>query len=411
MSNLTEKKISRRKWLYLAGGVVTAAVVGGGGYVAWQALQPPTTQGPIKIGAVLSLSGTFAQIGGYYKQGYSLWTDDVNAAGGLIGRPVEVVFADDTSDATTCATLLEHFISVDKVDAILGPYGSNIVFATMVINEKYQMPMVEAGGAVESAFSRGFKYSFMTICSQTIKAKTYIDFVKSLQPTPKTIAVLAENSALWKPFAADLGTFGNAAGLQVADTELYTVGTTDFAPLLLKLKAANPDVFIGADYAPESVEIQNQSVQNGFKPKLFIHTTGAALASFLQSVGAQNANGVAGGSEWEPIMTESFAPGTQKLRTEYKAKYGADPQLYVAMAYGAAQVLEAAIRKVGSLDKNKVRDAIANTNMNTVNGPVRFDSRGINIAKPYPIIQWQGGVKQLVFPASASTANVVYPVP
>ncbi|MGB9616884.1 MAG: ABC transporter substrate-binding protein, partial [Desulfomonilaceae bacterium] len=147
-------------------------------------------QQPWRIGVAVSLTGIFGKDGNLVKDAYTLWKDTVNAKGGINGHPVELIFYDDKSDSATSAKLVEQLIVSDKVDLLLGGFGSDAVFAGSAVAEKYQYPMISGGASSNKLFERGFKYYFATLGKATEEVRGCVDLVKALDPKPKTAAIV-----------------------------------------------------------------------------------------------------------------------------------------------------------------------------------------------------------------------------
>src|SRR6266487_5240789 len=194
-------------------------------------------QAPIKIGASLSLTGTYAQPGSYQKEGYELCQDHLNAKGGLLGRKIEFVFYDDQSMPATGVRLYEKLITEDKVDAVMGPYSSPITEAVANVSEKYQKVMVSPLAATTSIFKKGRKYIFMVISPAEAYLEGLVDM--AAKRGLKTIAIVNEDTLFTKASAVGVAEIAKKKGLQVVFQEAYPKGNTDFSALLTKLKAAN----------------------------------------------------------------------------------------------------------------------------------------------------------------------------
>src|SRR5712691_3783760 len=234
------------------GKLVGAAAVA----VALFAASEAHAQAPIKIGASLSLTGTYAQPGTYQREGYELCAEHLNAKGGLLGRKVEFVFYDDQSMPATGVRLYEKLITEDKVEAVMGPYSSPITEAVANVSEKYQKVLVSPLAATTSIFKKGRKYIFMVISP----AEGYLEGLVDMATKRglKTIAVVNEDTLFSKAAAAGAVELAKKKGLQVVFTEAYPKGNTDFSALLTKVKAANADVLAAATYFDDAVALTRQ---------------------------------------------------------------------------------------------------------------------------------------------------------
>src|SRR5213593_2093963 len=233
--------------MILAAAVVAAVLAGSG---------PSLAQAPIKIGASLSLTGTYAKPGTYQKEGYDVCAEEVNGKGGLLGRKIEFVLYDDQSNPATGVKLYEKLITEDKVDAVMGPYSSPITEAVANVTEKYQKVMVSPLAATTSIFKKGRKYIFMVISP----AEAYLDGLVDMAARRglKTIAVLNEDTLFAKASANGAAELAKKKGLQVVFNEAYPKGHQDFSALLIKIKATNPDVVAASTYFDDAVAITRQ---------------------------------------------------------------------------------------------------------------------------------------------------------
>src|SRR5436190_8352114 len=201
---------------------------------------PAGAQTAIKIGASMSLTGTYAKPGSYQKEGYDVCVDELNAKGGLLGRKVEIVVYDDQSMPATGVKLYEKLITEDKVDAVMGPYSSPITEAVANVTEKYKKVMVSPLAATTSIFKKGRKYIFMVISPAEVYLEGLVDM--AAKRGLKTVAVVNEDTLFSKAAASGAVELAKKKGMQVVFTEAYPKGNTDFSALLTKIKAANPDV-------------------------------------------------------------------------------------------------------------------------------------------------------------------------
>src|SRR5882672_10174429 len=247
--------------------VALALAVGG--------VMPATAQGPIRIGASLSLTGTYAKLGKNQHEGYQLCEKDLNAKGGLLGRRVQFVVYDDQSMPATAVRLYEKLITEDKVDAIMGPYSSPVTEAAVNVTEKYKKVMVAPLAATTSIFKKGRKYIFMVISP----AEAYLEGLADMAAKRglKTVAVVNEDTLFSKAAAAGAVEIAKKKGLQVVFTEAYPKGNTDFSDLLTKVKATNPDVLAAATYFDDAVELTRQMKELNVNPQRFGVTVGAVL--------------------------------------------------------------------------------------------------------------------------------------
>jgi branched-chain amino acid transport system substrate-binding protein len=362
-------------------------------------------QGPIKIGASLSLTGTYAQPGSYQKEGYELCQDHLNAKGGLLGRKVEFVFYDDQSMPATGVRLYEKLITEDKVDAVMGPYSSPITEAVANVSEKYQKVMVSPLAATTSIFKKGRKYIFMVISP----AEAYLDGLVDMAAKRglKTIAVINEDTLFTKASAVGVAEIAKKKGMQVVFQEAYPKGNTDFSALLTKLKAANPDVIAASTYFDDAVAITRQMKELNVSAKMYGVTVGGDLPKFYELL-KQNAEYVYGATQWEGNLPY---PGQKEFVDSYQKKFGHEPVYHSAAGYAGCVIYGEAVKRAGSLDSDKVRDQLLKLETRTFFGDYKVDGDGFQVAHKMVMFQWQDGKKVTVWPDDLANGKPRYPTP
>jgi branched-chain amino acid transport system substrate-binding protein len=365
----------------------------------------PAATEPIKVGASLSLTGQYERTGKDLQQAYDLWVEHVNAKGGLMGRKVDLKVYDDQSQPETAAKLYEKLITDDKVDLLMGPYSTAVTLTATTATEKAKFPMLAAGASGSQIWGRGYKYVF-GFYSQ---APTYSDGALEMAKAKghKTVALVNEDTAFPIDVVKGAEAKAKALGLEVVFAEKYAKGTTDFSTLVAKLKAKNPDVLIGGTYLPDSTGIIRAAKDAGWTAKLMFFTVGPALPDFGKNMG-KDAAFILGNTEWESIIK---APGIDKFIADYTAKYKTAPGYHAAGGYASGQVLEAVVEKAKSLDREKLREAYATVETETVFGPYKVDAEGRQVGKPNFMIQWQDDKRQVVWPEKFATAPAQLPVP
>jgi len=366
---------------------------------------PAHAQAPIKVGASLSLTGTYAQPGSYQKEGYELCADHVNAKGGLLGRKIEFVFYDDQSMPATGVRLYEKLITEDKVDAVMGPYSSPITEAVANVSEKYQKVMVSPLAATTSIFKKGRKYIFMVISP----AEAYLDGLVDMAARRglKTIAVINEDTLFTKASAVGVAEIAKKKGMQVVFQEAYPKGNTDFSALLTKLKAANPDVIAASTYFDDAVAITRQMKELNVNAKMYGVTVGGDLPKFYELL-KQNAEYVYGATQWEGNLPY---PGQKEFVDSYQKKFGHEPVYHSAAGYAGCVIYGEAVKRAGTLDSDKVRDQLLKLETRTFFGDYRVDGDGFQIAHKMVMFQWQDGKKVTVWPDDLANGKPRYPTP
>ena len=378
---------------------------------------PAQAQDVITFGAALSLTGKTATEGKLVKEGYDIYVKYINEKGGIkVGDKtykVAIKYYDDQSTAATSVQLYEKLINEDGIKLLLGPYSSGITFAAAAVAEKYQVPMIAAHAASPAVFDRGFKYIFATLTPLAQYTGNTIKMAAAANPRAQRVALISENALFPKSSGEAAAQQAKDAGLEVVYNEIYPTGTKDFSAMLAAMKSKSPDFLLFAGYTGDATVIARQIAEVGIPLKMFAVSLGPTLPGFVEALGPK-AEGILEPIQWAPNMTwkdEIFGWTTAEYVELFKKEYGRVPDYHPPQSTAALEVYQRAIEKAGSLDPKKIRDAIAQTNIMTAYGPVRFNEKGQNIAKGMSAVQIQNGKPVVVYPVEGAQAKFVYPLP
>ena len=374
-------------------------------------------QPPIRIGASVSQTGTYAALGQKLLRGYQLCVKHTNDAGGVLGRRLELLVEDDRSEPAAAVRTYEKLITQDKVDAVLGPYSSPITEAVADVSEKHRRPLVASGAAASAIFKKGRKFVFMVLPAAEMFFEGLIDM--AARRGLKTIALIHEDTLFPKASAEGAVELAKKRGLQIVLAEAYPRGTTDFSGMLRRVKSASPDVLAVATY--DTVAIFRLLKDFDINPKMFGATADVVLPEFYQNMG-RDAEFVYGASQWEPELVTLRAgglipiarqyPGAREFVEAHRKEFpGAEISYHSAQGYGGCQVLLEAIRRAGSLDREKVRAAILKLDFNTAYGRFKVDKDGVQIGHRMILFQWQDGKKVIVWPEELAPGTARFPTP
>jgi len=374
----------------------------------------------IVFGAAISITGKTAKEGGYTRDGYQIAIDKINEMGGIkVGGKtykLELKYYDDETKPERTAQLIEKLINEDKVNLILGPYGSSPTGTAAPLVERYKIPMVEANGSAEAIFAKGYKYTFMILSPAKLYLRGIIDAVRAKDPSAKTVAILGENEAFSKEVAGGAADYAKEKGMTVVYDELYPTNAQDVSALLTAIKGKNPDIILGSGHLQDSLLIVKQSKDLGVSPKAMGFSVGPSSPEFKANLG-KSADYIFGATQWtealkyngeDPWKTpKAFADAFRAKHPDYKSiPYQVAESAVAVIAY------EKAIEKAGTIEPTKVRDALAAIDVMTFYGRVKFDSRGVNIYKPMAAEQYQpDGNKYTVWPQDVAEKPVMYPMP
>ena len=366
-----------------------------------------SAQGPVRIGASLSLTGTYAKLGKNQHEGYQLCQKDLNAKGGILGRKVEFVVYDDQSMPPTGVRLYEKLITEDKVDAVMGPYSSPITEAVANVTEKYKKVMVSPLAATTSIFKKEprRKYIFMVISPAEVYLEGLIDM--AAKRGLKTVVIVNEDTLFSKAAAAGAADLAKKKGMQVVFQEAYPKGNTDFSALLTKIKATNPDVIAAATYFDDAVAMTRQMRELNVNPKMYGVTVGGDLPEFYDTLKG-NAEYIYGATQWEPVLNY---PGNKEWFEAYKAEFKHEPSYHSAAGYAGCVIYAEGVKRAGSLDPEKVREALLKLEMRTMFGDYKVDQDGFQLAHKMVTFQWQKEKKVVVWPDDLAQGKVQFPTP
>jgi branched-chain amino acid transport system substrate-binding protein len=357
------------------------------------------------------LTGDFSEPGSAAKLGYELWVDQINNAGGLLGRQVELTIYDNASDPDTAVADYERLITEDKVDLVVGPFSSRLVIPTSEVAAKYNYAFPEPAGGAPDVFNRGLtNIFFCQPAPGADQAIPFADYILALpeDSRPKTFAVVSADD----PF--NLGVVEAAeqlltdGGLTSVMKEVYAPDTKDFSAIAAKVADLNPDLILGGTIFEDSVA-QIQAYQAaGYQPRGAFFTTGPSLPKEFSEALGDATEGIFSAISWFEDSTTETNPEFVKA---FHDKNGPDPIAEdSANAYTVGQVLQQAIENTQSIDNAKLIDEMHSATFTTVVGPLKFD----DVGRPqgsFMILQWQGGKYSIVYPDFAKQADPVWPKP
>jgi branched-chain amino acid transport system substrate-binding protein len=375
----------------------------------------------IVLGAAVSLTGKYAQDGIDTKNGYDLAARKINDKGGIKigGKNYKIVlrYYDDESTPTHGTELAERLIQQDGVKFLLGPCSSGLTKAILPIVEKHKVPMIEANGAARELFTQGYRYLFAVLSTADQYLTPAIDLAaehaKDLGKTPETltVALAMEND----PFAQDVraGVLDDVQrhGMQVVIDDQLPPELNDMSMTLTKIKALKPDVLVVSGHEKGALTAITQiDALKVYVPILAMtHCDSAQIAEKL----GQAAEYTFCAHQWHETLDykDDVFGSAGDFAKAFKEAYDYEAPYQAAQSAAAVHVFADAFRRAQSLDPEKVRDAIAATELDTLYGPVKFDEAGRNIAKPMVLSQVLHGKYVVVAPARWATEKPVIPRP
>ncbi len=368
---------------------------------------PSSAQQSLRIGVSLSITGKqYSVQGGYGREGYLLCQKDVNAQGGVLRRSIEFVIYDDGSDEKTAARNYEKLITEDKVDAVLGPYGSAITEGVADVTEKHRKLMIAPMAATTSIWEKGRRYLIMMLAPVEGLSEGLLDL--AARNGLKTVAVIKLDGLVANAAANGAGELARTKGLQLVFSETYPNGTTNFSGILSKVKATKPDVLMAASVRLEDlVAITRQARELDLNVSMLSSVPYGLLPDYYKQLG-KDAEFVYSGSFWETSLPY---PGNQEFVTAYEKEFKRAPAVQSAGAYAACRLLTETVQRIGSLDSDKLREALLPLKTKTVLGDFAVDERGYQTAHKAITIQWQNGQQVVVWPDDVTSGKPRFPSP
>jgi branched-chain amino acid transport system substrate-binding protein len=366
---------------------------------------PGSAADPVRIGVALSQTGNLADSAAPYFKGLDLWREQANARGGLAGRPIEFVVYDDRSDPATAARLYERLITSDKVDFVISSLGSATAATGSAVAEKHKMLMINGGGAAEAIQQRGFQYVFQTAARISSYADGVLPLIEKYHV--KTMALVSRDYAAARDISKAIKETINGHDVKVVMDEYFPAGTADFSSQIAKGQQLQPDLWVGLLYPSEAIETVRQFHSMNYMPKLFI-ANGVSQDDFIAAAG-KDAEYALGMSLYEPSLPSE---GNKDFVKTYHEKYNSDPGYYAAFGFVAGTVLEAAVKKAGSIDTEKVREVLTTLKLGTVMGKHEVDPKTyMQIGVRGLVVQVQNGKREVVWPEEFKTAEPKLPIP
>ncbi len=389
-----------------------------------RALAAASAEVAIAIGATLPLTGSESRAGGFYKEGYELAFEEANKAGGVkVGaarQPVKLLLLDDTSTQATAAGLADRLINSDKVQFLLGTYSSHLVEAQSVVAEQNGVPYVNGGGGAVGIYKRGYKWLFGLLAPVEYLADALMQWVDSQQkagkvPKPSKIAVLWENTAHGTDFRNGTKQFvdKHQGQYSISVDESFELNGKDFSALLGKVKNAQVDLFLADAHLPDYITMQRQYVTLGLCHKVQSYGARGSEKQAAEALGPEHVRYVLSAVWWNAQL--GTAGLTKHFVDLFKEKYKRSPEWYQALGYETARALFLGIEKAGSTDREKVRQALASLQVESIlpGGKLSFPAAsGQQAIYPFVVQQNQpDGSSPIVWPKESARSPGVAPNP
>jgi branched-chain amino acid transport system substrate-binding protein len=363
-----------------------------------------------KVGVPLPLTGAEAKFGEMEKQAYEMAVDEINAKGGVKGMKLALDIQDSGGKPETATAIVEKFITIEKYPIVVGEYTSQCSYAVAGIAEKYKVPYLVVTGAADKITQQGWKYVYRMNPPSSLYNMGVFGFFEQVA-RPKTIAILYENTDFGNSTSKAMKEYCDGHGVNVVLSEGYQAGAVDFKPILQKVKSLRPDIVYMVSYLMDASLLMRQSKELDINPQAFIGGgAGHTLPEFLENA-ADASEFCMSATLWTPQVKY---PGAKDFFDNFKKKYGKEADYHGVEAYAAAYVLTDVVKRAKSLTPDDLRAALAETNMMTAFGPVRFVSWGQFTNQnrlETLVLQVQKKKFETVWPKEGASAAPVYPVP
>ena len=365
----------------------------------------------IKVGVVLPLTGKLAKFGEIENKSFLMAVDEINAAGGVRGKKIELIIEDTTGKPDVGRSAIEKLISQDKVVLVGGGYSSSVTWATVAVAQQQKVPFLVNTGSADKITEQGWEYVFRLNPPVSEYPGALATFLQEVTKDVKTLVILHENSLFGQSGSKKFVKQCEKLGLEVLMKEGYEAGAVDFKPLLVKVKAKKPDMVYMISYIMDASLLMRQAKELNLNAKLFVGgAAGFTLPEFQKNAGKASEY-VYSATLWTPSVPY---PGAKEYYDKFMAKYNAPTEYHGAEAYAAMYVIADALKRAKSLTRKDVRDALAETDMMTAFGRVKFISYGKKTQQnklPTFLVQWINGKLETVWPKYVATKGYVYPIP
>jgi branched-chain amino acid transport system substrate-binding protein len=388
---------------------------------------PAIAQEPIKIGFSVSLTGGLASSGKAHLLSKQIWEKEINAKGGLLGRPVRLVYYDDQTSASTVPGIYAKLMDIDKVDLLMG-HATNLVGAAMpqvMQRNKMIMVLLALGSNAEFKYPRYFQSAPFGPDPKGVLSNAFFEVAKTLKPLPKTVALVGADAEFSNNVLTGARENARKAGFQIVYDKAYPPSTVDFTPIVRAIQATNPDLVLLASYPPDSVGMVRAATEIGLKAQLFGGAmVGMQYASLITQL-SEKLNRVVNYHFFVPSPKMNF-PGIEDFLKTYQSQAkdaGVDPLGFYQppFAYAAMQILEQAIKATGGLNDDALAKYIHANTFKTIVGDVKFNDLG-EWANARPIVvqfqniqgsgleQYMTGRKQvIVYPPEYKDGEIEQP--
>src|SRR3984893_6849989 len=372
----------------------------------------PAADKTIVIGAPLPLTGALAPEGEKLKLGYELWLEEVEKRGGInvggVKYKVKLIYSDYQSTTPKAVQLVEKLITSDQVNFMFSPFGSGAIKATSSVAEKYGVPMMASTASSKEVYDQNYKNLFGLYTPNDTLSEPIAALIKAKLPDVRRRAILARNDLYPLALANEFKKSAESRGLQVVYFEKYAIGTLDHAAAITQIGAAKPEWIVATGYINDLILIRQQMADQKVAAKVITGINGPQYQEWIDAVGAVG-NGVTTASWFHSSVrykSDDLFGDTQNFVRLFTAKYKSEPDFTQASGSAIGVILQMAIEKAGTLDRDKVRNILANTEFKTFFAPVKFGPDGEANSYTPPIYQIQNKKVVVIYPDAIKQADL-----
>jgi len=360
---------------------------------------PAQAQDTVKIGMVEPLTGSVAYNGKSVVEGAKLAVEEMNAAGGILGKKIELIIEDGQCTPANSVNATEKLVQKDKVAAIVGAFCSSATAAIMPVAQKYKIPLITGVSSQASLTEQGNPYFFRAAETDALMARAFAKILANDLKLSK-VAYIGVNDDWGRGGVAEFSRDLSELGVKTVLTEYFDHGTTDFFTLLTKLRAAKPDgVFVAAETQDGSILVK-QIREMGLDAKVF-GVGSWATADFINLAG-KAAEGIHAAV---PYASSMESPRNQTFVKNYEAKYGVKPGKYGAAGYNALNITAQAIARAGGTDAEAIRAALFKTRYVAPNGVYQFTNKGQAYGFDAVLVRVEGGMPKVIASTPVDAPN------
>jgi len=368
-------------------------------------------QESVLVGAPLPLTGPLSPEGTKLQRGYDLWVEEVNKAGGIaVGNkklPVKIIYYDYQSNTPKAVQLAEKLVIDDKVNFLFSPFGSGATKAASAVSEKYGVPTLAPTASSVEVYDRGYKNLFGTFTPNDSLTEPLADLVKSGAPEVKRVAILSRNDLYPLALGQDFEKSAKKRGIEVVYFDKYPIGALDHASAITQIRSSKPDWIVVTGYINDLILIRKQLGDQKVRPVVLTMINGPVYQEFIDATGPLS-NNVTTATWWHPAArytSQDLFKSSENYTKLFKAKYKDDPDFTNATGSAVGVLLQLAIERAGSLDRDKVRASLAAGNFKTFFGPLSFSPEGYANSYIPPIIQVQNGRSAVLYPKAIKSGD------